>query len=1609
MDIAFRGYSDSRDVEEALSASPCFTQLAATVDVLRKSDCVKLGATHLTRPKEGLVTFDLSQLEWLSPSALVLASVGAVAAARLGKRVVLKVTSEDPSLRSTLQVLCRSFGVGPAFRRLAEMVPRLEPVAIEGETEQSFWLVNLGLQIIGPDELAPTLGALKQQKLQSELEALLGRGHWCLADADEIAETIAYEILDNAFAHAFREGEAKFAIACAYTRDTPPNISVEEYFDYRKARATDSDLDFYRYLEERYHQDGSRPSFFELAIGDPGWGVVATLAQAFWRDQEVPELHDEVASRWQLDRAVLEYAFLPWTSRRESFSTKAHAWLPRGLHRLRRAVLRQGGMVSLRSGCACVSFVPTQGSAEGKMQRNKTRLPCIPGTVVTVRLPVNRTERRPDWMPKGAEPKTAPPCRWYSATRGDLTRIKPRVTRNMLNEVEKSVRRYVFKNIHRGDDQDEVICVDISRRAMEPDLLKEIVGNLLDKQTSIESLVLFCDRSQAPTLLEFQDAAERRRAREIRAELAPGAQEESLLPNTLLPAVVVDDALRVIWVGATTEEQSALETLRGPSDIDGPFATAPLLARKPRASLVSFVRYSTLRVVSRERCRALLLDVLADPAEQHGVYEGYFVVPSGQYCRMFVHVPNVLADFQRRGWVVATLAIDLAEMMADQAIDPGDIVLFSSTHSMRPLVREVAQQLGLKKTPWHEGYFKAGAALPHEAAESKLIAWLTDVTNSGSQTVNVLAAIAQTSSKGAWLGTVVDLRKDATAWACNGKEVRSLCLAAFPTEVYSQLPRGWPRERLQYIDPVTLSLRPTPSGETLKHPMQGTIHILLAKRRILIARPVTREGRLNLYYINVQQLVACAPDRFVEAIVAETEELMNEGVRTRFFEGPVHLILSESGPRELLEPLVNKIAEAQTRCGVEPSVTRSYIRRLPTGIRFAHPIYQDFATFESIDEEPVFWGAPDLRDKNAIFVTDTFVEGSTLKYVFEEVIEHGGKALMAVAVISRLPYREEWFLRRAWQCRQGARLGVSCLGSMRIPPLGAESEPPFNRSIDRVIVELPDALAELCVAELKELKVRVQDVQDADSMEPTCYGEMKYADPQPLLEMVGEMERRSQLVNHKRHLRERLELLRTHVNYEDMSLETAVVRPELKDAVLLEILAEEPHLQLVVKRRYSHLLRERALELIQDSAAYLYQRACALLVLSSVRGFIPSCLLTVLNGVVDEDNLLVLAAALTGNELSHRPNLARDLQGPVAEFRRATLRGDLSRGSDTALLVLEGALAEARSRQTYEERRREDRATHDALQTLQQFYFDPEQTHMSNVWSVLGLARQLGEPSIPPDKLSAPLRAWQSLERKLCSEILPALHKIMPAITAARSDRIPVVSEVADDIMDPKAIIPAIAEIGSSLRELDERLKCKQERGLARIREKAATALSTLEAQILRLQPTHSKGRSHLARFLTLSQSDVCLAVLDARDTVTRLREPFDSLTVQFGPKSVDTATDEFSEDDYGSVLVFMDSQSLRCLFENLLDNIIGYAFSKNDPKRAAIRIDVDDGSPAVVITITDFGTQPIGPPGAGIAACKRRAEHWGGKMSDIVQFTGPIDGHQIELSLVKGFLPPSP
>jgi hypothetical protein len=1216
-------------------------------------------------------------------------------------------------------------------------------------------------------------------------------------------------------------------------------------------------------------------------------------------------------------------------------------------------------------------------------------------------LPVNTGERRVYSIPTGdgvASPRT---CHWLSVRREDLTSITPPVRRHLLDVLETSVRAYVFEHVHSGKEQDQAICVDISHTRLEPDLLNALVGSLLDKQTGIESIVLFCDRAQAPTLLEFQDAAQRREDATSGNHIAGAgaAPTQGFLPNALVPAVIVDDAFRVIWLGASRQEQAVLDELRNSDGLESLRASETGLVRRPGIKLLPVVNYATLRITGTKRCHSLLLELLENPRDEDGVHQGYFLVPSGRYVRLFLHVPNMVADPQRRGWVAACLALHLAESIAEQGLDRAEVVLFSSTHSMQLLVREVARQLGLQSTPWHEGYFAAGTALPEESAHAKMVAWLTDVISSGSQTTNVLAALAQTASRAAWVGTVVDLRTEPAQWVCPGKAVRSVCLAPFPTDVHSDLPSEWPKEQLQYVHPVTLSLHSTPLGESLDYPMQATIQGLLAEQGVLVARPLRREGRLNLYYINVQELVRRDPKCFAEAIVTETENVMSERVPTPFFARPVHLIMTESGLRELLEPLVTAISDAQKRRGIEPAVTRSYIRPLPSGIRFAHPLHQDFVG--PLDEEPIFWASPNLTDKNVLFVTDAFIQGTTLKYVFEEVRKHGGRALMAAAIISRLPYREELFLRHMRECRDGVRLGVTCLASMRIPPVGMVADCEFDRAIDRVKSELPPHLASLCASQLDELKIGVQEVNDIT--EATCYAETRLGAASTLLALAEERERRTKLAMHKCALREKLELLHTHVNLEDRMVEDAVRHPSPQDSVLLEILAEEPHLRNTIKRRYDESLRERALDVMRDSSAYRYQRACALLVLGSMSGSIPRHLRKILTASAGDGGVLVLAAALTAVEVVHQTNLAEDLQTPLVEFRRTVLKHGLSRSADTALLLLEGALGEARTSQVYEQSRTGERTTHAALQTLERFYFDAEETHMNNVWSVLGLARILAKPSVTPDDLAERVRAWDSVETKLCRELLPALFKISPAIRIARTEHVPGVSEAASALIDPADLIHLISEVGSSLRELDERIRCSEEAWPSRIREKAASGLSTLAAQILRLQRP-----SHVAKFLALSQGDVCHAIVAARDTVVECRRrPFDSLTIQLGKRVLDITNGGLARDVYGSVLVFMDSQTLRWLFENLMDNALAHAFSAGEPRNATIQLDCDKDTSGVVIAMSDYGTAPLGLAGAGITSCRRRVEHWGGRMSDVVQLAGPTRGHKLELTLVRGFCPP--
>ena len=98
---------------------------------------------------------------------------------------------------------------------------------------------------------------------------------------------------------------------------------------------------------------------------------------------------------------------------------------------------------------------------------------------------------------------------------------------------------------------------------------------------------------------------------------------------------------------------------------------------------------------------------------------------------------------------------------------------------------------------------------------------------------------------------------------------------------------------------------------------------------------------------------------------------------------------------------------------------------------------------------------------------------------------------------------------------------------------------------------------------------------------------------------------RSRWARHKCYLRERLELLRSFVNLEDEVIENALQAPGDMDRVLVEILAEEPHLLPLILSRGAQDLRRLCMKTVGDRGAFRYQRACALLVLSLVPPWPP--------------------------------------------------------------------------------------------------------------------------------------------------------------------------------------------------------------------------------------------------------------------------------------------------------------------------------------------------------------------------------------------------------------------
>lgn len=126
-------------------------------------------------------------------------------------------------------------------------------------------------------------------------------------------------------------------------------------------------------------QSNSGMALVEAVVGDSGQGIVATLNKAYSQNHV-----NSSSGGNDVRKEVAAWAFDRWSTRSEIDSKRG----TRGLYRVDRVVQRYGGLVTIRTSDQLVGHDHSQDSFSSQISASTSdKLPIIPGSIVTVRLP----------------------------------------------------------------------------------------------------------------------------------------------------------------------------------------------------------------------------------------------------------------------------------------------------------------------------------------------------------------------------------------------------------------------------------------------------------------------------------------------------------------------------------------------------------------------------------------------------------------------------------------------------------------------------------------------------------------------------------------------------------------------------------------------------------------------------------------------------------------------------------------------------------------------------------------------------------------------------------------------------------------------------------------------------------------------------------------------------------------------------------------------------------------------------------------------------------------------------------------------------------------------
>ena len=627
-------------------------------------------------------------------------------------------------------------------------------------------------------------------------------------DARTMAHVFLFELAENVAAHA----KVPFGLLAVWAR---PALNVsDEYFE--KALSTS-----FRASELEFGRWAAAYPLVEVILGDSGEGIPRVLGNEFVRSPV--NIHGALGmstddkKRLSKNKQIMFWSLDKWSSSILHGPERG----TRGLYRVRRVVTKWEGALTIRTESDLVGFNSHRGARNPFFWETK-KLAQVPGTIVHLRLPVRKA------LPESSVVGLPRPV---GALRFTVLAFDADV--DVTKAIDRTIRKCVdISRAHPVFSQPFVAIIDLGLRDLDRHQVESLLVRLIQVAHPTTIVVANLGAPGWESLLQIADSIDERLFSTDATNQNTVTHETSLIRNAVL---VVHGSGNAKWLGHESWLCNILDKLTQvgelrredilsmvPQTVMGDQALRDLSEQSQAVDSSRFEVFRSLLNLGdivRELSGHMSLELQSAirNGEPPVVYtRRIFVTPSQRFVNSYIRADELLVGNLRLR-AIGLLALHIRLHLSGLGGSGSTISIVTDEGQARGLATDLREQLGEADIYPVPAYSKVGRLLASMSIKrTNRVIIFTDLISTGSMVKSLLDRVVQNNMAPALVACVIDARQtrdDCLTLSGTKVPVISLTRIDISPDQYALESLRWVR-----INPVTA--RPEPEPTELSYELQ---------------------------------------------------------------------------------------------------------------------------------------------------------------------------------------------------------------------------------------------------------------------------------------------------------------------------------------------------------------------------------------------------------------------------------------------------------------------------------------------------------------------------------------------------------------------------------------------------------------------------------------------------------------------------------------------------------------------------------------------------------------------------------------------------------------------